>query len=66
MLRIRVLPGENIERALKRYKRKVRNVKLMDEVRERKQYTKKSVKRRNTIKKAKYRQAYVNRLENEL
>ena len=66
MLRIKVLPGENIERALKRYKRKVRNVKQMDEVRERKHYTKKSLLRREINKKAKYRQLYLNKQENEL
>ncbi|MCE2611717.1 30S ribosomal protein S21 [Flavobacteriaceae bacterium D16] len=65
MLKINLKPGENIDRALKRYKRKVRNVKQMDEIRERKQYTKPSKKRREQIKKAKFRQEYLNRLENE-
>lgn len=65
MLKINLKPGENIDRALKRYKRKVRNVKQMDEIRERKQYTKPSKKRREQIKKAKFRQEYLNRMENE-
>ncbi|MBT8320373.1 MAG: 30S ribosomal protein S21 [Eudoraea sp.] len=65
MLKINLKPGENIDRALKRYKRKVRNVKQMDQIRERKQYTKPSKKRREQIKKAKFRQEYLNRLENE-
>lgn len=65
MLIIEIKPGENIDRALKRYKRKARNVKLMDEIRERKQYTKKSTARREQIKKAKFRQEYLNKLENE-
>lgn len=65
MIKIELKPGENIERALKRYKRKVRNVKMMDEIRERREYTKKSKKRREQLKKAKFRQEYLNRLENE-
>ena len=63
MLKIEIKEGENIERALKRYKRKYRNVKLMREIRERKEYTKKSTKRRQTIKKAQYREKYLNREE---
>ena len=63
MLKIEIKEGENIERVLKRYKRKYRNVKLMREIRERKEYTKKSTKRRQTIKKAQYREKYLNREE---
>jgi len=54
MLRIVVKEGENIERALKRYKRKFRDVKVLQELRERKQYTKPSVARRAEKKKAAY------------
>ncbi len=54
MLRIIVKEGENIDRALKRYKRKFRNVKVLQELRERKQFTKPSVARRAQIKKAAY------------
>ena len=46
--------GENIDRLLKRYKRKHRRVKLRNELRRRKQFTKPSVKRRNEILKAAY------------
>ena len=46
MLKIIIKEGENIDRALKRYKRKTRNTKLLNQLRENKQYTKKSVKRR--------------------
>ena len=56
MLIINVKEGESIERALKRYKRKHRNVKVINEIRERKQYTKKSVRRREQIQKAVYKQ----------
>lgn len=59
MLKIEVKPGENIERALKRYKRKYRNTKRLDEIRGRQEYTKKSVERRKTRKKAEYRQKFL-------
>ena len=61
MLIIKVKEGESIERALKRYKRKHRNVKITNEIRERKQYMKKSVKRRAQIQKA----TYVQKLKQE-
>ena len=56
MLIINVKEGESIERALKRYKRKHRNVKVIKEIRNRKQYIKKSVRRREEIQKATYKQ----------
>ncbi|REE80593.1 small subunit ribosomal protein S21 [Lutibacter oceani] len=56
MLIIPVKEGENIDRALKRYKRKTRNTKLLNNLRENKHYTKKSVKRRKQIEKASYKQ----------
>jgi small subunit ribosomal protein S21 len=56
MLIIPVKEGENIDRALKRYKRKTRNTKLLNQLRENKQYTKKSVKRRKQLGKASYKQ----------
>ena len=54
MIIISVKEGENIDRALKRYKRKHRNVQIMNNLRERKQFTKKSVVRRREIQKASY------------
>lgn len=54
MIIIPVKDGENIDRALKRYKRKHRNVKLMHNLRENKHFTKKSVKRRREVQKASY------------
>lgn len=65
MLIIKVLPGENIDRAIKRYKRKVRNVKLHNELRDRKEYKKPSSVRRETLKKAKYKQEYLIKKESE-
>ena len=46
MLKIIIKEGENIERALKRYKRKHRNIKVMQNLRENQFFTKPSVKRR--------------------
>ena len=56
MLIIPVKEGENIDRALKRYKRKTRNTKLLINLKENKQFTKKSVKRRKKLEKATYKQ----------
>lgn len=55
MLIINVKEEESIDRALKRYKRKVRNTKITKELRARKNYIKPSVRRRNEILGAKYR-----------
>jgi len=63
MIIITVKEGENIERALKRYKRKHRNVKTMQNLRENQQFTKKSVKRRREIQKAQYIQRLKDQLE---
>ncbi|CAM1374348.1 30S ribosomal protein S21 [Tenacibaculum xiamenense] len=56
MLKIIVKEGENIDRALKRYKRKYRDVKVLQQLRERKQYVKPSVLRRAEIQKAAYKE----------
>lgn len=54
MLKIIVKEGEQIDRALKRYKRKHRNVKVMQTLRENQFFTKPSVKRRRENQKASY------------
>ncbi|HUU88798.1 MAG TPA: 30S ribosomal protein S21 [Candidatus Glassbacteria bacterium] len=54
MLRIPVIQGENIEKALKRYKRKVNQTKQMIHLRENEQFIKPSVKKREQKKKAIY------------
>lgn len=64
MLIIEVKEGENIERALKRYKRKTRNTKILNQLRENKHYTKKSVRRRKQLDKAVYKQ-YLQDQENQ-
>lgn len=54
MLIIPVKDGENIDRALKRYKRKFDRTKTMRQLRSRKQYTKPSVAKRAQRIKASY------------
>ncbi|GJM31216.1 MAG: 30S ribosomal protein S21 [Saprospiraceae bacterium] len=56
MLIIEIREGENIDRALKRYKRKHRETKLIRELRKRQHFTKPSVQRRNELLKAAYKQ----------
>lgn len=55
MIIINVKDNETLDRALKRYKRKHRNIGLMRELRERKFFTKKSVKRRHEVLDAMYK-----------
>ncbi|KPM31805.1 MAG: 30S ribosomal protein S21 [Croceitalea sp.] len=54
MLIIPVKEGENIDRALKRFKRKFDKTGTMRQLRKRQQFTKPSVKRRAEIQKAEY------------
>tara|TARA_B100001989_G_C24325205_1_gene357155 strand:- start:269 stop:463 length:195 start_codon:yes stop_codon:yes gene_type:complete len=54
MLIIPVKDGENIDRALKRFKRKFDKTGGMRQVRIRKQFVKPSVRHRDKIKKAQY------------
>lgn len=54
MLIVEVKQGENIDRALKRYKNKVRKVKMVQQLRENQHFTKRSVARREEISKARY------------
>jgi small subunit ribosomal protein S21 len=56
MLIIEVKDSENIDRALKRYKRKVQQTKILREVRNRKEFRKPSVERRTQILKAVYKE----------
>lgn len=58
MLIIKINPGEKIDRALKRYKHKVRNTKQIQQIRTNKFFSKKSTKRREEIAKAKYKERY--------
>lgn len=54
MIIIPVKEGENIERALKRFKRKFEKTGVIKELRERQKFTKPSVQRREEMKKAIY------------
>ena len=54
MLIIPVKDGENIDRALKRFKRKFDKTGGMRQLRSRKQFVKPSIRNRDTIKKAQY------------
>ena len=56
MLIIDVKEGESIDRALKKYKRKFERSGVLKELRRRKHFTKPSVRRRNQILKAVYRE----------
>ena len=54
MLKIPVKEGENIDRALKRYKRKFVKTTVKSQLQERKQFTKPSIARRTQVQKAQY------------
>ncbi len=55
MIKIKVKEGKGgIEKALKEYKSKVIKTRQMTELQDRKEHTKKSIKRREKIKKAIY------------
>ena len=58
MLIINVKDQESIDRALKRYKRKVQRTGMIKELRRRKNFTKPSVERRNEVLNAVYREKY--------
>jgi len=57
MLIVNIKNG-NIETALKEYKRKVQKLKQVEELRERKEFTKKSVKKRLQLEEAKRKNKY--------
>ncbi|MBK7871658.1 MAG: 30S ribosomal protein S21 [Saprospiraceae bacterium] len=56
MLIIDVKDNEGIDKALKRYKRKYQQAQIIQQLRQRQHFTKPSVKRRNEILKAVYKQ----------
>ena len=56
MFIIPIKEGENIERALKKYKKKFEKTKVMLQLRERKQFEKPSVTRRQEVIRASYKQ----------
>lgn len=56
MLIVDVKDNETIDKALKRYKRKYQRAQVIQELRRRQHFTKPSVKRRNELLKAQYKQ----------
>ena len=56
MLHVQVKEGEGVEKALKKLKKKFEKVGVLRELRNRKTFTKPSVLRRETIKRAKHKQ----------
>jgi small subunit ribosomal protein S21 len=58
MLEVNVKTSGGIEKALKDMKRKVKQTKLVNELKSRKQFTKKSVKRRAEILSAIYKRKF--------
>lgn len=54
MIIVPVKEGENIERALKKFKRKFEKTGVICELRSRQAFTKPSIRRREQLKKAKY------------
>ena len=64
MLKIPVVKG-NLNKALKIFKKKFKSTGVIKELRERKQYTKKSTIKRIEKDKAIYKQKYLNNSNNE-
>jgi len=56
MLIIPIKEGENIERALKKYKKKFEKTNVMKQLRDRKEFEKPSVSRRQEVIRAAYKQ----------
>jgi small subunit ribosomal protein S21 len=54
MIKVIIGKNENINRALKRFRVKVRNTKVIQNYKTKQEFTKKSVKRRREIQKAQY------------
>jgi small subunit ribosomal protein S21 len=63
MLKIPIKEGENIDRALKRFKRKFDKTGAKRQLHSRKQFTKPSVKRRAQLQKAEYIQGLKDAME---
>jgi small subunit ribosomal protein S21 len=61
MIIVPIKEGENIERALKKFKRKFEKTGTMREIRGRQAFTKPSVQRREEVKKA----AYIQKLQED-
>lgn len=60
MLKVEVRESESIDKAIKRYRKKYQKTKVLKQLRDNQQYTKKSVKNREERKKAVYKQQFLN------
>ncbi|MCB9260974.1 MAG: 30S ribosomal protein S21 [Flavobacteriales bacterium] len=60
MLVVQVKENESIEKALKKFKKKFERTGVMRELRDRKQFTKPSIKKRQQLIKARYKQSLNN------
>jgi len=56
MLIVQVKEGESLEKALKKFKKKFEKTGVVKELRERQKFTKPSIKRRETVIKAVYKE----------
>lgn len=59
MLIVKVVQGENIDRAIKRYRNKIRKTMQIKKIRASQQFTKKSDQKRELKAKAMYREEYL-------
>ena len=59
MLHVQVKEGEGVEKALKKLKKKFEKTGILRELRSRQVFTKPSIKRRETIKRAKHKQRII-------
>ena len=64
MLIVKLKKGENINRALKRFKTKVKRTKLIKQIRDNQHFEKPSIKKRNQLKKAIRTREYREMLDN--
>ena len=62
MIIIKVKEGESIDRALRRYKKKSKKVNIIKEVRANSFYKKPSERRKEQLKKARYRQKFLDEI----
>lgn len=64
MLMIKIKDGESIEKAIKRYKRKCDQIRLLKEFRKIQFYVKPSIKKREAFLKASYKQYLISKKDN--
>ncbi len=63
MIIVPIKEGDNIDKALKKFKRKFEKTGVMKELRERQKFTKPSIKKRFTVLKAIYVQNFIHEAE---